>query len=247
MANNKIQVKRTNVSGRTANVSNSANAQYIDAGELALNMADGILYTSNGSSLITVGANQVNQRITNTLTLGNSSVNATINSTAFTGSANAATYLGSSINSGNSTGIFTTGVVNASGIVSGSELTSTLASGDEGGQINLAKPPNGTADGGITIDAYQNKIRIFEQGGNARGAYIDITACANGVGTNLLGGTGTVTSVGSANGIGGGPITSSGTLYAVAGNSTLFVNASGIHVNLSSQYVWTNTQTFQAL
>lgn len=246
MANNKIQVKRTNVSGRTANVSNSANAQYIDAGELALNMADGILYTSNGSSLITVGANQVNQRITNTLTLGNSSVNATINSTAFTGSANAATYLGSSINSGNSTGIFTTGIVNASGIVSGSELTSTLASGDEGGQINLAKPPNGTADGGITIDAYQNKIRIFEQGGNARGAYIDITACANGVGTNLLGGTGTVTSVGSANGIGGGPITSSGTLYAVAGNSTLFVNASGIHVNLSSQYVWTNTQTFQA-
>jgi hypothetical protein len=71
LANNKIQVKRTNVSSRTANVSNPANAQYIDAGELALNMADGILYTSNGSSLITVGANQVNQRITNSLTINN--------------------------------------------------------------------------------------------------------------------------------------------------------------------------------
>ena len=69
MANNKIQVKRTNVAGRTANVTNSGNTQYIDAGELALNMADGILYTSNGSSLITVGANQVNQRITNSLNL----------------------------------------------------------------------------------------------------------------------------------------------------------------------------------
>lgn len=256
MANNKIQVKRTNVSGRTANVSSSGNSQYIDAGEFALNMADGILYSSNGSALITVGANQANQRITNTLTLGNSSVNATVNSTAFTGSANAATYLGSSINSGNSTGIFTTGVVNASGIVSGSELTSTLASGDEGGQVNLAKPPNANTDGGVTIDAYQNKLRIFEQGGSARGVYIDLTAASAGVGTNLLAaaGSGTVTSVGSANGIAGGPITGSGTLYAVAGNNTVFVNASGIHVNtsslptvnLNSQYVWTNTQTFQA-
>ena len=254
MANNRIQVKRTSVSGRTANVTNSGNSQYIAAGEFALNMPDGILYSSNGSALITVGANLVNQAVTNTTTFGNSSVNATINSTAFTGSANAATYLGSSINSGNSTGIYSTGVMTASGIVSGSELTSTLASGDEGGQINLAKPPNATTAGGVTIDAYQNKLRIFEQGGNARGAYIDLTACLNGVGTNLLGGTGTVTSVASANGIAGGPITGSGTLYAVAGNSTVFVNASGIHVNtsslptvnLNSQYVWTNTHTFQA-
>jgi hypothetical protein len=254
MANNKIQVKRTSVSGRTANVTSAGNSQYIAAGELALNMPDGILYSSNGSALITVGANLVNQAVTNTLTLGNSLVNATINSTAFTGSANSATYLGSSINSGNSTGIYSTGVMTASGIVSGSELTSTLASGDEGGQINLAKPPNANTAGGVTIDAYQNKLRIFEQGGNARGAYIDLTECANGVGTNLLGGTGTVTSVASANGIAGGPITGSGTLYAVAGNSTVFVNASGIHVNtsslptvnLSSQYVWTNTHTFQA-
>ena len=71
MANNKIQVKRTNVAGRTANVTNSGNTQFIDAGEFALNMADGILYTSNGSALITVGANQVNQRITNSLTFDN--------------------------------------------------------------------------------------------------------------------------------------------------------------------------------
>ena len=71
MANNKIQVKRTNVSGRTANVTNSGNAQYIDAGELALNMADGILYTSNGSALIEVGANNTSQRITNALILNN--------------------------------------------------------------------------------------------------------------------------------------------------------------------------------
>lgn len=69
MANNKIQVKRTSVSGRTANVTSSGNSQYIDAGEFALNMADGILYTSNGSALITVGSNVVNQNISNVLTV----------------------------------------------------------------------------------------------------------------------------------------------------------------------------------
>lgn len=206
MANNVFKVKRTSTSGRTPNTtgSYSTNSQYIAAGEFALNMTDGILYSSNGSAVIEIGANNTILKSTSTIT--------------------------------------------ANGIISGSELTSTLASGDEGGQVNLAKPPNATTDGGVTIDAYQNKLRIFEQGGSARGVYIDLTAASAGVGTNLLAavGSGTVTSVGSANGIAGGPITGSGTLYAVAGNSTLFVNASGIHVNLSSQYVWTNTQTFSA-
>ena len=69
MANNTIQVKRTSTTGRTPNTTNSSNSQYINAGELALNMTDGILYTSNGSTLITVGANVVNQQVTGTLTV----------------------------------------------------------------------------------------------------------------------------------------------------------------------------------
>jgi hypothetical protein len=85
--------------------------------------------------------------------------------------------------SGNAT---VTGTMTATGVVSGSELTSTLASGDEGGQVNLTKPPNGTLGGGVTIDAYQNRIRIFEQGGSARGVYIDLSTAAAGVGSNLL-------------------------------------------------------------
>ena len=85
--------------------------------------------------------------------------------------------------SGNAT---VSGTMTATGIVSGSELTSTLASGDEGGQINLTKPPNGTLSGGITIDAYQNKLRFFEQGGSARGVYIDLSASNNGVADNLF-------------------------------------------------------------
>ena len=69
MANNRIQVKRTSTSGRTPNTTNSGNSQYIAAGEFALNMADGILYSSNGSASIEIGANNTNQNVTGNLTV----------------------------------------------------------------------------------------------------------------------------------------------------------------------------------
>jgi hypothetical protein len=65
MANNKIQIKRTSISGRLPNTTNSSNSSYIDVGELALNLTDGILYSSNGSSLITVGSNLLSANIVN--------------------------------------------------------------------------------------------------------------------------------------------------------------------------------------
>lgn len=66
MANNLIQVKRTSVSGRAANSTTLPNP-----GELALNMTDGILYSTNGSVVFEIGANNTNATITNTLTAGN--------------------------------------------------------------------------------------------------------------------------------------------------------------------------------
>ncbi len=74
----------------------------------------------------------------------------------------------------------------------GAKLSLLYQSGDEGGEILLNKSvTNNTLDGvGITIDSYRNKIRFFEQGGSARGAYIDLTECSAGVGTNLLSGVG---------------------------------------------------------
>ncbi len=141
MANNRIQIKRTSVSGRAANTTTLTNA-----GELALNMTDGIMYSTNGSVVFEIGANTTNSKVTGNLTVGE--------------------------------------------IISGKELVSTNASGDEGGEIKLTKPPNGTLDGGVTIDAYQDKIRFFEQGGSARGAYIDLSSCVGGAGTNLLAGGG---------------------------------------------------------
>jgi hypothetical protein len=81
----------------------------------------------------------------------------------------------------------------SSGIFSTKQIIVTNSVGDEGGEILLAKPSTNTTlvGTGITIDSFQNKIRFFEQGGSARGAYIDLTECAGGAGTNLLNPTAT--------------------------------------------------------
>jgi len=81
----------------------------------------------------------------------------------------------------------------SSGIFSTKQIIVTNSVGDEGGEILLAKPSTNTTlvGTGITIDAFQNKIRFFEQGGSARGAYIDLTECVGGAGTNLLNPTST--------------------------------------------------------
>lgn len=56
-------------------------------------------------------------------------------------------------------------------------LIVNYASGDEGGEILLAKPVTNTSISGtgIIVDVYQNKLRFFEQGGSARGAFVDLT------------------------------------------------------------------------
>ena len=95
---NKFQVKRTTVSTRTPNTTNAANTQYIDAGELALNLADKKLFSSNGSVSFEVGSNLTNLSVqsavitanlevtdtatinTNSITIGNTTVNSTFGS-----------------------------------------------------------------------------------------------------------------------------------------------------------------------
>ena len=76
------------------------------------------------------------------------------------------------------------------GEVETTKLKVTSAGGDEGGEIFLGKPATNTtiAGTGVTVDVYQNKLRFFEQGGDARGYYLDITGGSAGVGTNIIGG-----------------------------------------------------------
>lgn len=72
------------------------------------------------------------------------------------------------------------------------QINITNSINDEGGEILLAKPQTNTSlsGAGVVIDVYQNKIRFFEEGGSARGAYIELTSAAGGAGTNLLAGGG---------------------------------------------------------
>jgi len=57
MANNKIQLKRTSITGRTPNTTNSGNTSFIDAGELAVNLTDQKVFSSNGTVSFEVGSN----------------------------------------------------------------------------------------------------------------------------------------------------------------------------------------------
>jgi hypothetical protein len=72
----------------------------------------------------------------------------------------------------------------------GQKLSVLYQAGDEGGEILLGKAATNTSltGSGITIDVWQNRLRFFEQGGAARGYYLDITAGGAGVGTNLASG-----------------------------------------------------------
>jgi len=60
--------------------------------------------------------------------------------------------------------------------------------GNEGGELQLAyAPTNSTLTGSaVVFDVYQNRVRIFENGGNNRGGYFDLTTLGNGVSTNLV-------------------------------------------------------------
>ena len=69
---NKFQIKRTTVSGRTANTTNAANASFIDKGELAFNLADRKLFSSDtANNLFEVGSNLTNLSVTSSAVLNN--------------------------------------------------------------------------------------------------------------------------------------------------------------------------------
>lgn len=73
MANNVIKIRRTSVPGRAANTDTLVNP-----GELALNMADGIMYSTNGSVVFEIGANNTNVNVSGTLTINSISANGTV-------------------------------------------------------------------------------------------------------------------------------------------------------------------------
>jgi len=200
MANTSIQLKKSGFTGNTP--------IGLNYGELAINYADGKLYYKNGvgvtsfitnqNTFATVNSNSsliiatsVSDILTivpgNNITISTNTTTKTITVDGSTVDNTARISAQASFNKANNA------LSNTTGAIFGGDLyitgTARLVSqgGDEGGEIFLGQAlTNSTLSGGITIDSYQNKIRIFEQGGTARGAYIDLTQAAAGVGTNLL-------------------------------------------------------------
>jgi len=139
--------------------------------------------TAQTASFVTTAqtASYVLQAISASFSSTASSVNTLNQNVSVNGGVSASSYLYSTVD-----------------VTAQQNLRSVNSSGDEGGEIFLNKAvTNTTLNGGVTIDVWQNRLRFFEQGGTARGYYIDISNGGAGVGTNLVGGGGSTTPGGS--------------------------------------------------
>jgi len=171
---NKFQTKRTTISGRTPNTTNSGNTHYIDTGELALNLTDGKMFSSNGSAYFEVGANLQNLSVT-----GNATIKAII--------ANGSIGTSGQILASNGSAIYWT----ASG-GNGSVTQVNTGNGLTGGPITTTGTVSVLANNGIT----SNSTGLFVTAGtgtvvNATGVHVNssyiATISANN--TSFLGGT----------------------------------------------------------
>jgi trimeric autotransporter adhesin len=242
MANNRIQVKRTNVAGRTANVTNAGNTQYIAAGEFALNMADGILYTSNGSALIEVGANNTNVNITGNATIKAIIANGSIGTSGQVLTSNGSFVYWSTVTSGEGGTIvrqqYTGNGTNTEFTVSGGYTPNNLDV-----YLNGVKLYNGTevtvTDGTIFTFAIAPPSGSLIEVVGVSGASPGGGGFTNGssISVNNFVITGSFTANG-ATGTSGQVLTSNGT-------ATYWSTVSGgDSVNTAAQYTWTNTHTF---
>lgn len=103
---NKIQIKRTSISGRTPNTSDPANTRYIDAGELSLNLTDGKLFSSNGSVYFEVGANLQSINVGSAFTANSTRVNSAVNTSITAIIANGSIGSSGQVLTSNATGIY---------------------------------------------------------------------------------------------------------------------------------------------
>ena len=155
---NKFQIKRTSTTGLLPNTTNSGNTSYIAAGELAINLIDEKMVSSNGSATFEIGANLTNLSVqssvitanlevtdtaiinTNSITIGNSSVNTIISAGSLD--------IGGDINANGSVGA--AGQVLKSGGVGANAYWSTVTggSGTPGGSDTYVQFNDGDAFGG---------------------------------------------------------------------------------------------------
>jgi hypothetical protein len=279
----KFKVKRSTVSGVTPTTGD------IDTGELAINLPDRKLFTSNGSAVYELGSNQTNLSVSANLTVG-----ATGDLVLTSGA-----------------GFYANGGLGTAGFVLHSNATSVYWAADDQGVTSVATG-NGLTGGTITstgtvsvlansgIVANTTGVYVNANTGlvaNATGVYVNATyigtLSANNTtylngqlasyytnATNITTGTlpwvqaptGTVNTSGAftfssiqtfnANvviGSGGelvfntaagiyanGSLGTAGQVLTSNGTTVYWATAAGGSVNTAAQYVWSNTQTFQA-
>lgn len=171
MANTVIALKKSSTPSATpVNLAN---------GELAINYADGKLFYKAANGTIVEFASGTNSF--GTVNANGTLVVADTTSDVLTVAAgNNISIVGDAINDKITIGLKDD--VSVPGL-----LSVTAASGDEGGEIRLANAvTNSLLAGPINIDIYQNQLRFFVSGGDARGAFINLAATSAGVGTDLL-------------------------------------------------------------
>ena len=190
---------------RSNTASKRPTAAQLDIGELSLNYdanTAGVFFEDSAGNVRKVGPAEVSATAPNATPAGSSGNSlgelwydtGTSTLKVWTG-ATFANAMGAATAAGNNTEVQfnSSGVLGASSSLTwnGSLLTATLlkssqSSGDEGGQLDLAAPAtNSTITTGVSIDVWQNLLRIFETGGTNRGAKMDITAQAASVGATI--------------------------------------------------------------
>ena len=147
-----------------------------DASLTSLNVINGItgsLFGTSSWANNATTASYVLQAISSSFSSTASYINTLNQDVSVNGGISASSYLYSTID-----------------VIAQQNLKSLNSVGDEGGEILLGKPQTNTTltGSGVTIDVYQNRLRFFEQGGAARGYFIDITGGGSGASTNLVGG-----------------------------------------------------------
>lgn len=151
MANSVFQHKRTSISGRAANSTTLPNP-----GQIAINMADGIMYSTNGTFVFEIGANNTNVRVTGNATLNGVIANGSLGTAGQILMSNAtSTYWASSANNATNLG----GVASASYLRK--DATATIGIG-----YNVTANGLGTISSGTTtLNPALGNYQFYTNGG----------------------------------------------------------------------------------
>ena len=215
---NLFQVKRTTVSGRTPNTTNSGNSQYIDTGELALNLTDGKMFSSNGSVQFEVGANLTNLNVSANVNAANIHANGKIqisNDKALVFKTTGGSDVRLIVQNDDNLVLYSTNTTGGSRPVFAHYANNNTSEFD----VLVPIKPSGGIHANGTLGTSGQVLKT-----SGTGVYWETVAGG--------GGSGTVTQINTGNGMSGGPITTSGTVSVLA-NTGIVANSTGVFIDTS--------------